>query len=108
PRYGLNPSEIGIVETGAKPGEKLYEELMSQEEVSRSLELGDMFVITPAFKSIYQSIDYSYEDVISTKLKRSYVSATERPMAKAALKRYILEKKVLETMEGEFPAVGRE
>ncbi|MDA8388051.1 MAG: polysaccharide biosynthesis protein [Nitrospiraceae bacterium] len=107
PRLGRKPPEIEIVETGVKPGEKLYEELMSQEEVSRSLELKDMFVVTPAFKSIYHSIDYSYDDIVSAGLKRSYVSAMERPMTKAALKRYILENRVLEAMEGEPPAGGR-
>src|SRR3989304_5758085 len=54
PLYGYRPSDIDIIEIGAKPGEKLYEELMSEEEVCRSIGLMDMFVVTPAFKSIYQ------------------------------------------------------
>ena len=35
--------EIEIVEIGAKPGEKMYEELMNDEEVRRTYEVGDFF-----------------------------------------------------------------
>ena len=34
---------------GAKPGEKMYEELMNDEEVRRSYEIDDFFVVLPAF-----------------------------------------------------------
>jgi FlaA1/EpsC-like NDP-sugar epimerase len=41
--------EILITEIGAKPGEKMYEELMNDEEVRRTFEYGDFFVILSAF-----------------------------------------------------------
>ncbi len=97
PVFGRKPSDIMTVEIGAKPGEKLYEELMSDEEVSRSMELEDMFVITPAFKSIYQSIDYSYSGVVSTSLEKSYVSARETPIGKGELREYLLKNGLLES-----------
>nr|MDA8087143.1 polysaccharide biosynthesis protein [Nitrospiraceae bacterium] len=97
---GYKPSAIRTVEIGAKPGEKLYEELMSDEEVSRSMELKDMFVITPAFKSIYQSIDYSYPDVVSMGLTKSYVSATEKPMGKDDIRDYLLKNGLLDDIWG--------
>ncbi len=99
PRYGYNPSDIKIDEIGAKPGEKLYEELISEEEVHRSMELKDMFVVTPAFKSIYQSIDYEYPDTISDKAYKSYVSASEKPMDKDKLKKFLIENRVLERID---------
>ncbi len=102
PRYGYNPSEIDTVVIGAKPGEKLYEELMSEEEVPRSMELKEMFVITPAFKSIYQSIDYEYPDTLSTKLAKSYISSNEQPMSREQLKAYLIERNVLEEVEESF------
>ena len=40
---------LAIEEIGAKPGEKMYEELMNDEEVRRTYELGDFFVILSAF-----------------------------------------------------------
>jgi FlaA1/EpsC-like NDP-sugar epimerase len=99
PKYGHKPADIEIVEIGAKPGEKLYEELMSDEEVHRALELRDMFVITPAFKSIYQSIKYEYTDIISAKLQKSYVSENETPLNNNELYKYLIENKVLDKIE---------
>ncbi len=98
PKYGYKPSDIKTVEIGAKPGEKLYEELMSDEEVHRSLELKDMFVVTPAFKSIYQSIKYEYPDIVSTQTQKSYVSENEDPLNKNELEKYIIENRVLENV----------
>ena len=96
PKYGFQPSDIETVEIGGKPGEKMYEELMSDEEVHRAMELKDMFVVTPAFKSIYQSIKYEYPDTVSTKLQKSYVSEHEDPMSKDNLEKYLVENRVLE------------
>jgi FlaA1/EpsC-like NDP-sugar epimerase len=100
PNYGLNPSDIKTEEVGAKPGEKLYEELMSEEETHRALELKDMFVVTPAFKSIYHSITYEYPDSVSDKIGKSYISATEKPMDNESIKNYLRENKVLEKVDG--------
>ena len=50
-----------ILEIGSKPGEKLYEELMSDEEASRSIELDEFFCILPAFRQDYKKINYSYK-----------------------------------------------
>ncbi len=38
---------VDILNVGLRPGEKLYEELMSEEESVRSLETKDMFIILP-------------------------------------------------------------
>jgi FlaA1/EpsC-like NDP-sugar epimerase len=99
PKYGYKHSDIKIVEIGSKPGEKLYEELMSNEEVHRSLELKDMFVITPALKSIYKSIKYKYSDTVSSQIREPYVSENEKPLNKNELEQYLLKNKVLEKME---------
>lgn len=105
PWYGYKPSEIRITEIGAKPGEKLYEELMSEEEVHRSLELKDMFVITPAFKSIYGTIKYEYPDFVSDQLQKSYISVNERPMSKDDIKKYLMNNKILENIDNSFPGI---
>lgn len=96
PKFGHKPSDIKIVEIGSKPGEKLYEELMSDQEVSRSMELKNMFVVTPAFKSLFQNIKYEYPDTVSTELQKSYVSEHEDPMSKDDLEHYLVENRVLE------------
>jgi len=46
-RLGGNRA-IDIEIIGAKPGEKMYEELMNDEEVRRSYEIDDFFVVLPA------------------------------------------------------------
>ena len=96
PVFKYGPSEIEITETGAKPGEKLYEELMSEDEARRSIELSDMFVIKPAFSGIYPAIKYTYPNVLENVMPASsYISANEPAMSKEDLKTYLLEKKVL-------------
>lgn len=102
PPYGYKVSDIKMTEIGVKAGEKIYEELMTEEEMHRSLELKDMFVIIPAFKSIYQSIDYNYESVLSKGLNRSYVSLNEKPFSKDEIKDYLIRNRVLDRIEKTF------
>ncbi len=96
PKYGYKASETKIVVIGAKPGEKLYEELMSEEECHRSFKLKDMFIVTPPFKSIYHTVNYTYSDTIETKIQKSYKSANERPLSKNVLKKFLVDNRVLE------------
>ena len=49
---------VNIIEIGSKPGEKLYEELMSDEETRRTIELNKFFSVLPAFRGIYSDIKY--------------------------------------------------
>ena len=44
---------------GIRPGEKLFEELMTDEELARAHEMEDFIVVLPAFRNIYDRIDYS-------------------------------------------------
>lgn len=85
PCYGYRPQDIQVVEIGAKPGEKLYEELMSEEETRRALELKSQFVILPAFRSVYEDIRYEYPDVVSGEVSRPYNSSVEKPISKDQL-----------------------
>lgn len=96
PRYNHKPASIEIKEIGAKPGEKMYEDLVSGEEVHRSLELGDMFVVTPAFKAIYHDITYTYSGTVHKKVSKSYNSASETALEKEEIKQYLLKNKILD------------
>jgi FlaA1/EpsC-like NDP-sugar epimerase len=98
-KYGHKRSDIETIETGAKPGEKLYEELMTDQEVYRSLELKNMFVVTPAFKSLFQSIHYEYPDTVLTKIQKSYISENENPLTKEEIEKYLIKNRVLERVE---------
>jgi len=52
---------VKIEEIGIKAGEKMYEELMTEEETSRALEIEDLYVILPQIKELL-SINYSYKN----------------------------------------------
>jgi len=95
-QFGYRPDQIEVHTIGSKPGEKLYEELMSNEETRRSVELEKYFVVLPAFKSVYQEIDYHYSDAIGGQAARPYNSGSEAPMTRDELKRYLLENRILE------------
>jgi len=45
PEYGYSPDEIEIKEIGKRAGEKMYEELMTDEEAFHAEEIEDMFVV---------------------------------------------------------------
>ena len=102
PVYGYAAADIKIEIIGSKPGEKMYEELMSAEETRRALELKDYFVVIPAFRSIYQEIQYDYPDVISEAVTNAYNSANETPMSKAELKSFLLSHQLLKESDREL------
>lgn len=77
PRYGYGPDAIETTVLGTKPGEKLYEELMNDEETRRSIELPHYFAVLPAFRGIYHNIAYDYPDFVSNQVTNPYVSARE-------------------------------
>jgi len=45
PRYGYDPRDMRIEEIGARAGEKLHEDLMTEDEARRSFESGDLYII---------------------------------------------------------------
>lgn len=89
PAYGYEPQDIDMRVIGAKPGEKMYEELMSDEETRRTVELARYFSVIPAFKTIYKSISYDYEGVLSPSVSRAYNSALESPMSPGDVRAYL-------------------
>jgi FlaA1/EpsC-like NDP-sugar epimerase len=90
PHYGRDPEAVKVEIIGAKPGEKLYEELMTVEEVGRSQELEDMFVVIPAFRSLYHAINYSYPGDCGRKVDRPYISSQEPRMSPEEIKDFFL------------------
>lgn len=76
-RYGHDPAKIELRVVGARPGEKMYEELLTGEETRRALELEEYFVVRPAFTPVYSRIRYEYPRLLSQKVERPYISAEE-------------------------------
>ena len=96
PVYGHRAEDIEISVIGTKPGEKLYEELMSSEETRRAVELPDYFSILPAFRGLYKDIDYSYADIISDHVDNPYISANEPSLSKPELAEFLRKHQLLD------------
>lgn len=80
-------ADIEIVEIGTKPGEKMYEELMNEEEVRRSWEYGDFFVVLSPFADT-ASREYVYLSD-SARVDRPYNSALENTLSRTELTEYM-------------------
>ncbi len=93
PRFGHAPDAIAIREIGMRPGEKLYEELMSEEEVRRTMEAENFFIIQPALRGPDQPAR-SYPGIIAEG-GRPYRSADEETMAGDTLRAYLVDNDLL-------------
>jgi len=61
PKYGYQPSQIKLKSTGVRPGEKIYEELMTEEESKHAQETEEMFIVLPHIElSTCRIEDYNY------------------------------------------------
>ncbi len=100
-KYGHSPETVAIEIIGTKPGEKLYEELMTAEEIRRSVELERYFVVKPAFVSLYREVKDDYEGVVSKQVDHPYHSANERPLNKEELRDFLWANNLLEGEEKE-------
>lgn len=85
--------DIDIVEIGAKPGEKMYEELMNDEEVRRTAEYGNFFVILSAFSDPEGPNNAHLEGC--PKPDRPYNSAVEPALSRSELADYFARTGVL-------------
>ena len=105
-QYGFSPKNIEIKLIGTKPGEKMYEELMSDEETRRAIELEKYFVVKPAFESLYRKINYSYDNVVSKTVTNPYNSGNEPKLSKEELRKFLIENKLLSEsfVQGSHPA----
>lgn len=93
--YGHNPNSMRIKTIGPKPGEKFYEELMNEEEIRRSIELEDHFVIVPALRS-HSVIEYDYPGMRRERPQLPYNSSVAEPMTREELRRFLLANRFLD------------
>jgi FlaA1/EpsC-like NDP-sugar epimerase len=97
PEHGYQQDDIDITVIGSKPGEKLYEELINDEETRRTIDLPQYFAVIPAFKSVYNDIDYSYPDMDEVGVDKTYTSNQGEPMTKKQLKDYLISNELIST-----------
>ena len=85
PKYGYTPEGIKMEIIGNKPGEKLYEELMTEDEARRGLESEDMFIVLPEMKELSDIDKSSYPSTSQVEIK-AYVSNNEKLLTKEEIK----------------------
>ena len=100
--FGHKIHNIEIETIGVKPGEKMYEELMNQEETRRTWELSRYFSVLPAFRNIYEDIDYNYPELISRSVKSPYNSANQDPISKSDLVLFLKQNELLKGVPTEI------
>ena len=86
---------VDVIEIGSKPGEKLYEELMSDEETRRTIELKKFFSVLPAFRGIYCDIKYNYTDIVSEIVDDPYVSQQQTSLTIDQVKSFLQDNNLL-------------
>ncbi|MCP4371163.1 MAG: hypothetical protein GY797_24070 [Deltaproteobacteria bacterium] len=67
----------------------MYEELLSEEEIRRTWELKNYFVVLPPFTTLYENINYKYTDVISKDVTDPYRSMSAKPLSKNKLAEFL-------------------
>lgn len=86
---GIPQSDVIVEEIGIRTGEKMYEELMSEEEAAIALEIPDMFIIpSPYLKK------HNYANALKAK-KSSYSSYATPPISKNEIREILQRNKLL-------------
>lgn len=81
PKFNINPNDINISYIGIRPSEKLYEQLMTEEEIPYAEDLGDRFVIRKNGSSNHNNqID-----------KNLYISKYNNKLSKEEIKKMFVE-----------------
>jgi FlaA1/EpsC-like NDP-sugar epimerase len=90
PEFGVDPARIEIKITGQRPGEKIYEELMTSEETRRSIEFDRHFAVLPALSDLYgKAAARNYPDVMSDVVEQPYTSKTAIPLSVEQIREYL-------------------
>jgi FlaA1/EpsC-like NDP-sugar epimerase len=95
PLAGHKPSDVEIVTTGIIPGEKLYEELINQEEIRRTVELEEYFVVLPALTDVYRMVEFEYQGEHPHGTNATYTSDKETFLDRNEIKTLLMNAGVL-------------
>jgi len=104
PLYGHDPEGIDLEMIGSKPGEKMYEELMNEEETRRTWELPAYFVVLPAFTPLYRNIKHSFPEIVTKEVTKAYHSGNEQAFTQEELLEFLKTNHLLEEEESLHPA----
>lgn len=89
PASGLDPASIRRESIEARAGEKSYEELMTEDESARAVDLGDMFAVLPSIE-LDADVRAAYADLPSAPLG-AYRSDGVAPLDRDGVRRLVAE-----------------
>ncbi len=88
-----NGKRIDIRTEGAKPGEKMYEELFTEEEATRALEASHMFVILPQLTELF-GVKTNYANLKPAKVQ-PYTSRDAKLLSKEEIKNLLNKEELI-------------
>ena len=95
-KYHKNAKDCEMKEIGILPGEKLYEELFSIEEVDRTYELDNMYLIIPQIEEYIYKIDLSkYSNIRKFDKSKPFCSKDSLFLKKEEILNYLLDQKII-------------
>jgi FlaA1/EpsC-like NDP-sugar epimerase len=92
PKYGYKPSDIKINIVGTRPGEKLYESLMTEEEARHVEDQDDMFVLRPGVVTPHVVTRETITEPLETK---EYVSKYAGLLKKDEIRKILKMEKII-------------
>jgi UDP-N-acetylglucosamine 4,6-dehydratase len=90
-KYGHNSNEIEIEIIGRRAGEKMYEELMTEDEAENAYEDEEMFVVLPQTFDMTGELSYNLPDNFKKAQKREYSSKNVKLLTRKEVKAIIEE-----------------
>jgi len=95
-KYNKKANDFEMKEIGILPGEKLYEELFSIEEVDRTYELDNMYLIIPHIAEHVYKVDLSkYSNIRKFDRNKPFCSKDGPFLKKEEILKYLLDQKIL-------------
>ena len=92
--YGHKPRDIEVRGIGIKAGEKFHEDLMTEEELMRSLETDDFFIILPQLREVLEIDRPNYYSARRAKAT-SYSSKDAKLLSKKELRGLLRKEKLI-------------
>lgn len=93
-KYDIKTEDCPINVIGSKPGEKLYEELLSDEELKRTVELDKFFCVYPALTDLYETISPDSQNQEGAP-DRPYISKDEVCLSVHDITNYLIDHSLL-------------
>lgn len=92
PKYGFSPKDIDIKETGIRPGERIYETLLNEEELQHTKDLQNLFKMKPGL-DIPQYIIHGIKT--NPPPKKEYESRHAKQLTKNQIKKLLKDNKII-------------